>query len=221
MLQQLLLAATAEIERLRLQIASLQRNRFGRRSEQLDAETLQRGMEDLEQSLAEHEAGLERAALSLEGPEPQSPAPKTPARRPRTEPAKRNRGALPVHLAREEVVIDVEDKICPCCNGPLHLIGEDRSEMLDFVPAHVRVRVVCRPKYGCRACEEAVVQAPAPDRPIDGGMATEALLAHVLVSKYADHLPLYRQAQIFARQGIALDRSTLCNWAELAKVPPA
>jgi transposase len=212
MLQQLLLAATAEIERLRLQIASLQRNRFGRRSEQLDAETLQRGMEDLEQSLAEHEAGLERAALSPEGPGPQTPPPKTSPRQPRTEPAKRNRGALPVHLAREEMVIDVEDKICPCCNGPLHLIGEDRSEMLDFVPAYVRVRVVRRPKYGCRACEEAVVQAPAPDRPIDGGMATEALLAHVLVSKYADHLPLYRQAQIFARQGITLDRSTLCNW---------
>ncbi len=221
-LQQLLLAATAEIERLLLQIAGLQRNRFGRRSEQLDAETLQRGMEDLEQSLAEHEAGLDAAASppdgskpvgsQPEGPEPQTPAPDTPPRRPRTEPAKRNRGALPAHLARDEVVIDIEDKTCPCCNGTLHLIGEDRSEMLDFVPAHVRVRVIRRPKYGCRACEEAVVQAPAPERPIDGGMATEALLAHVLVSKYADHLPLYRQSQIFARQGIALDRSTLCNW---------
>ena len=84
--------------------------------------------------------------------------------------------------------------------------------MLDYVPAQFRVRVTCRPRYGCRACEEAVVQAPAPERPIDGGMATEALLAHVLVSKYSDHLPLYRQAQIFARQGITLDRSTLCNW---------
>jgi hypothetical protein len=72
--------------------------------------------------------------------------------------------------------------------------------------------VIRRPRYGCRACEEAVVQAPAPERPVDGGMATEALLAHVLVNKYADHLPLYRQAQIFARQGVTLDRSTLCNW---------
>ena len=84
--------------------------------------------------------------------------------------------------------------------------------MLDYVPAQVRVRVIRRPRYGCRACEEAVVQAPAPERPIDGGMATEALLAHVLVNKYSDHLPLYRQAQIFARQGVTLDRSTLCNW---------
>ncbi len=109
-------------------------------------------------------------------------------------------------------MIDVEDKVCPCCGGALHLIGEDRSEMLDYVPAHFRVRVIRRPRYGCRSCEEAVVQAPAPERPIDGGMATEALLAHVLVNKYSDHLPLYRQAQIFARQGITLDRSTLCNW---------
>jgi transposase len=94
----------------------------------------------------------------------------------------------------------------------LHVIGEDRAEMLDYVPAQLRVRAIRRPRYGCRACEEAVVQAPAPERPIDGGMATEALLAHVLVNKYADHLPLYRQAQIFARQGVTLDRSTLCTW---------
>ena len=203
-LQQLVLEAAAEIERLLLQLAGLQRNRFGRRSERLDDETLQQGMEDLEQSLAEHEAGLEAAAPEGSKPEgskpeeskpaeepPQTPAPQTPPLRPRTEPAKRNRGALPVHLVREEMVVDVEDKTCPCCNGTLHLIGEDRNEMLDFVPAHVRVRVVRRPKYGCRACGEAVVQAPAPERPINGGLATEALLAHVLVSKYADHLPLY------------------------------
>ena len=132
--------------------------------------------------------------------------------RARSEPAKRNRGALPADLPRVEQVIDVEDKVCPCCGGALHLIGEDRTEMLDYVPAQFRVRVTRRPRYGCRSCEEAVVQAPAPERPIDGGMATEALLAHVLVNKYSDHLPLYRQAQIFARQGVTLDRSTLCNW---------
>ena len=84
--------------------------------------------------------------------------------------------------------------------------------MLDYVPAQLRVRLIRRPRYGCRACENAVVQAPAPDRPIDGGMATEALVAQVLIGKYSDHLPLYRQSQIFARQGIELDRSTLCNW---------
>jgi transposase len=92
------------------------------------------------------------------------------------------------------------------------VIDEDTSEMLDIVPAQLRVKVIRRPRYACRACEEAVVQAPAPERPITGGMATEALLAHVLVAKCADFLPLYRQAQIFARQGIELDRSTLCDW---------
>ena len=108
--------------------------------------------------------------------------------------------------------MDIEDKACTCCGGLLHQIGEDQAEMLDYVPAQFRVRVIRRPRYGCRACENAVVQAPAPDRPIDGGMATEALVAQVLIGKYCDHLPLYRQSQIFARQGINLDRSTLCNW---------
>jgi transposase len=140
---------------------------------------------------------------------------------------KRNRGALPAHLPRVEVIVDVEDKACACCGGLLHQIGEDQAEMLDYVPAQFRVRLIRRPRYGCRVCENAVVQAAAPDRPsrltawrgisplrglIDGGMATEALIAQVLIGKYSDHLPLYRQSQIFARQGIELDRSTLCNW---------
>ena len=94
----------------------------------------------------------------------------------------------------------------------LHVIGDDRTERLDLVPAQLRVKVVCRPRYGCRTCEGAVVQAPAPERPIDGGMATEALVAHVVVSKFCDSLPLYRQAQMFKRQGITLDRSTLSAW---------
>ena len=206
-LQLLLHAALAEIERLRLLIAGLERNRFGRRSERLDDAAFHQGTENLEQSLAEQVARLDAAssAAAISMPEP-SPRP------PRTEPAKRNRGALPAHLPRIEVVIDVDDKACPCCGGMLHVIGEDQAEMLDYVPAQLRVRVIRRPRYGCRACEEAIVQAPAPERPIDGGMATESLLAHVLVNKYADHLPLYRQVQIFARQGVTLDRSTLCTW---------
>jgi transposase len=207
-LQLILRAALAEIERLQLMIAGLQRNRFGRRSEQLDDETLQHGLEDLEQSLAEQAAGIE-SVMAPEGPV----ASDTNTDPRRSEPAKRNRGALPAHLPRVEVMIDVEDKACPCCGNTLHQIGEDRAEMLDYVPAQFRVKLVRRPRYGCRGCEQAIVQAPAPERPIDGGMATEALLAHVLVNKFADHLPLYRQSQIFARQGVTLDRSTLCNWA--------
>jgi transposase len=202
-LQAILRAALAEIERLQLLIAGMQRNRFGRRSEQLDDDAFERGAEDLEQSVAEQMAGLEAAmppAAKL-GPRPADAAA-----------PKRNLGALPAHLPRLEVVVDVTDKACPCCGGTLHRIGEDHAEMLDYVPAQLRVKVIRRPRYGCRVCESAVVQAPAPDRPIDGGMATEALLAQVLISKYSDHLPLYRQAQIYARQGVTLDRSTLCTW---------
>jgi transposase len=194
-LQLILRAALTEIERLQLLIHGLQRNRFGRRSEKLDDEQLQRGLEDLEQSVAEQEAGLDAATTAAEpsATEPSAPEPKNAPRLPRTKPAKRNRGALPAHLPRIEVIVDVEDKACPCCGGTTHVIGEDVAEMLDYTPAQFRVKVIRRPRHGCRACEGAVVQAPAPDRPIDGGMATEALLAHILISKYGDSLPLYRK----------------------------
>src|SRR4051812_21877604 len=191
--------AQAEIEKLRLLIRQLQRGQFGRRSEKLDPDQLQLGLEDLEQTVAAAEAAQEAAIRSSDTPRP-------------LRPRRRNLGALPAHLPRLEVLVDLEDKACPCCGGALHAIGESREEMLDIVPAQLRVKVIRRPRYACRACEEAVVQAPAPERPITGGMATEALLAHVLVAKYADFLPLYRQALIFARQGVELDRSTLCDW---------
>jgi transposase len=192
-------AAQAEIEKLRLLIRQLQRGRFGRRSEKLDPDQLQLGLEDLERAAAAVEAAQEAVAASRDTPRP-------------ARPRRRHLGALPTHLPRVEVLVDVEDKACPCCGAALHVIGEATSEMLDVIPAQYRVKVIRRPRYGCRACEEAVVQAPAPERPITGGMATEALLAQVLVAKYADFLPLYRQAGIFARHGIELDRSTLCDW---------
>jgi len=198
-LQVILRAALAEIERLQVQLAGLQRNRFGRRSETLADETVQQASEDLEQSVAEKMAGPSAATQAKTRPSA-------------GEPPKRNRGALPAHLPRVEVMVDVEDKAGACCGGSLHQIGEDQAEMLDYVPAQIRVQVIRRPRYGCRVCENAVVQAAAPDRPVDGGMATEALIAQVLIGKYGDHLPLYRQSQIFARQGVELDRSTLCNW---------
>ena len=112
-----------------------------------------------------------------------------------------NRGSLPALLPRIEVTIDIDDKAFPCCTGVLHRIGDDVSERLDIVPARFRVLVTRRPKYACRTCEGAVLQAAAPTRLIEGGLPTEATVAHVLVGKYADHLPLYRQAQIYARQG--------------------
>src|SRR3954470_13880768 len=192
-------AAQTEIEKLRLLIRQLQRGRFGRRSEKLDPDQLQLGLEDLEQTVAAAEAAQEEVTARSGTPRP-----------PRVR--RRNLGALPAHLPRVEVLVDLQDKSCPCCGGGMHVIGEDASEMLDVLPAVLRVRVIRRPRYACRTCEGAVVQAPAPERPVTGGMATEALLAHVLVAKFCDHLPLYRQAAIFARQGVALDRSTLCDW---------
>jgi transposase len=119
---------------------------------------------------------------------------------------------LPVHLPRVDVVIDVESKICPCCGGSLHKIGETVKEMFDVVPVQYRVKRMVRPRYGCRGCESAVVQAPALAQPIDGGMATEAVLAHVATMKYGYQVPLYRQAQMLASQGVDLDRATLALW---------
>jgi len=192
--------ANAEVEKLQLIIKELMRSRYGARSEKLDPDQLQLALEEVAQSL-----GAAQAAV-----DPEAPADRKAAGE--RKPPLRNRGALPAHLPRVEVVIDVEDKRCPYCGGAMHVIGEDVAEMLDVVPALYQVKVIRRPRYGCRGCESAVVQAPAPERPLTGGMATEALLAQVLVAKYSDHLPLYRQAQIFARHGIDLDRSTLANW---------
>jgi len=197
LLKAMVLAERAESERLRQIIRELQRHRFGRRAESLPEDQLLLGLEEAEQV----------EAASLAEAEETTPAERAPAARRRT-----NRGALPAHLPRIESVVDVERRVCPCCSGALHRIGEDVSERLDIVPAQFRVIVVRRPKYACRSCEEVVVQAPAPARLIEGGLPTDASVAQVIVSKYADHLPLYRQAQIFARQGVTLDRSTLADW---------
>jgi transposase len=191
-------AHVAETERLKQIIKELQRHRFGRRAESLPIDQLEFALEEVEQSQAEDEAGAEAKDLER--------------RKTRSARRRRNRGSLPAHLPRIEQIVDVEDESCPCCSGAMHRIGEDVAERLDVIPAQFRVLVVRRPKYACRTCQEVVVQAPAPARLIEGGLPTEALVAHVVVSKYADHCPLYRQAQIYSRQGVDLDRSTLADW---------
>jgi transposase len=197
-LKAMLLAERAESDRLRQIIKELQRHRFGRRAESLPEDQLQLALEETEQVDAAGQAETEE---------------KIPAeRKVRAAQRRVNRGALPAHLPRIETVVDVESTICPCCSGMLHRIGEDVAERLDIVPAQFRVLVVRRPKYGCRVCQEVVIQAPAPARLIEGGLPTEATIAQVLVAKFADHLPLYRQAQIYSRQGVDLDRSTLADW---------
>ena len=125
----------------------------------------------------------------------------------------RNRGRLPAHLPRVERVIEPASTLCPCGCGAMTKIGEDVSERLDVIPAQLRVLVTRRPKYACRRCSGAVVQAHAPEHVVPGGLPTEAPIAQVIVAKFGDHLPFYRQAGIYARQGIRLDRATLGNWA--------
>ena len=184
--------AEAEIERLRLIIQKLQRSQFGRRAERLDDDQLLFGFEDLNADIARVEATLPLKTVK-------------PSR------LRADRPSLPAHLPREDIRLDLDHQTCPCCGGALHAIGETVSEMLDHVPARLRVIRICRPRYGCRACG-TIHQAPAPERPIAKGLASPGLLAHVLVAKYCDHLPLYRQSQIFARHGVEIDRSTLANW---------
>jgi transposase len=115
-----------------------------------------------------------------------------------------------------DVTIEPEDTNCPCCRAPMHVIGEETSQRLDVIPVQFRVIVTHRPKYACRVCAQAVVQAPAQERLIKGGLPTEAMVAHVLVAKYAWHLPLYRQAQMLLAQGLDIKRAILAFWVGYA-----
>ena len=187
----------AEIERLQLLIAKLRRMQFGRRSEKLE-----RQIEQLELQLDELETA--QAETTVASPTPGAAAQPAdigkPVRRP-----------LPAHLPRQVRKILPKEAACPDCGGELKALGEDVSEMLEYVPAHFQVIRQVRPKLACSRCDK-IVQAEAPSRPIARGLAGPGLLAHVLVSKYCDHLPLYRQEEIYAREGVELERATLADW---------
>jgi len=189
---------TTEIENLKLLILKLKRMHFGPRSEKYsqDIQQLELRLEDLETNRATTEPPpLVPAAVSL-----QQPSSRKPVRRP-----------LPAALPREIETITPGQETCPDCGGKLRCLGEDVSETLEYVAGRFKVIRTVRPKLSCAGCSQ-IVQAPAPNRPINRGLAGPGLLAHVLVSKYADHLPLYRQAEIYAREGVELDRSTLADW---------
>ena len=183
------------IVRLEKLLADFKRALYGAKSEKANPDQYHLALEDIETAMAVVHA--EDEAID---------PPKTAASKSRV-----GRGFLPKHLPRVEEVIAPEDVTCGC-GAERHIIGEDVSERLDIVPAQFRVLVTRRPKYACRSCEAGIVQAPAKPRLIEGGMPTEATIASVIVSKYADHLPLYRQSQIYARQGVDIDRSTLAFW---------
>lgn len=184
-------------------IAEMHHALYGKKSEKLADDDRQLAFEDLEVALAEVE----------EKKSEQSPDKEKPKRK---KIAKRNRGNLPEGLPRIERVIEPDSLECPCGCGKMHRIGEDRNERIDIVPAQLRVILTVRPKYACRTCTDGVTQAPTPPWLIEGGLPTEGAIAHILVSKYADHLPLYRQSQILARSGLDIHRSTLADWAGVA-----
>jgi transposase len=189
----LLLSREVLLEKLKIELLRLKRMRFGRSSEQLDEKIAQ-----LELTLEELETSQTQIVV---------PAPISEARPERTKPVRK---ALPSHLPRESIT---HTPACNCesCGGELERLGEDVSEVLEYVPSHFKVIRHVRPKFACSKCQ-SITQSPAPDRPIARGLAGSALLAHVLVSKYCDHLPLYRQSEIYARSGVELERSTLADW---------
>lgn len=193
-----LLSHQSEIEHLKLLIAKLRRMQFGRKSEKLE-----RQIEQLEFKLEELQSEKGLTANAHEFAAEASPnfrASAKPARRP-----------LPEHLPREVKTYVSGEETCSECGGRLRKLGEDVSEILEYVPARFKVIRHVRPKLSCAGCER-IVQAAAPSRPIERGLAGPGLLAHVLVSKYCDHQPLYRQAEMYAREGVELERSTLADW---------
>jgi transposase len=164
----------------------------------LHPDQLNLALEDTEQTIAKAEA-IEEKRQAAEAPRKR----------------RINRGALPAHLPRIHETVAPATTNCPCCQQPMHVIGEETSERLDVIPAQYRVIVTHRPRLACRACER-IVEAPAPEHLIKSGLPTEAMVASVLVAKYAWHLPLYRQAKMLAAQGLDLDRSTLAFWVGYA-----
>lgn len=191
--------ARARLERM---IAQLRRDKFGAKSEKSDPDQQHLPFEDVEVAEGMLAAASEEARKVLGDHRKSASAPK------------RNKGHLPAHLERIEQVIEPDSTLCPCGCGEMVKVGEDRSERLDVIPARFRVLVTVRPKYVCRSCAGASHrQAPAPEWLVPRGLPTEALVAHSMVSKFGDYLPFYRQADIYRRQGIDLDRTMLANWS--------
>jgi transposase len=197
-LKRMVLERDAELANLKLQIAKLQRLQFGRSSEKIQDQLaqLELGLDALEADRAEREAESNKTAAAPG--QPRDSTKRKPVRKP-----------LPAHLPRETVVHEAPCA-CPKCGGRLSKLGEDVTEVLE-VEKHFKVIAHVRPKMSCRTCE-AISQSELPSQPIARGIAGPGLLAHVLIAKYCDHLPLYRQSAIFARDGIDLDRSTLAGW---------
>jgi transposase len=196
--------AASEEARRRLEnvLDDMRRQQFGAKSEKLRPDQYHLPLEDVEIAQGVLDAAQEKATRIIQGRSGATACPRH-----------RNRGQLPAHLPRVEQIMEPASTRCCCGCGEMTKIGEDVSERLDVIPAQLRVLVTRRPKYACRRCSGTVVQVHAPEHVVPGGLPTEALIAQVIVSKFGDHLPFYRQAEIYARQGVRLDRATLGNWA--------
>jgi transposase len=192
---------TLQIEKLKAQLAKLRRMKFGQSSERMTqlADQLELTLEDLEARQAHAECVVRGQVDQDETEEPK------PRRKPK-------RAPLPDHLPRDVITHPAPgaDR-CAACGGKASVLGEDVTEVLEYVPASFRVVRHVRPKVACKCCD-TIAQAPAPALPIPRGRAGPGLLAHIIVAKFADHLPLYRQSQIYAREGVELPRSTMADW---------
>ena len=196
-----LYAKTLQIENLKAQLAKLRRARFGRSSEKLDRE-----IEQLELTLGELEEGVaESKSRAARAEKASAPAARA------SEDHKHGRKPMPAHLPRERTVHEPAPTCTACGGTVLRKLGEDVTELLEYIPSSFKVVQIVRPKWSCRACE-TIAQAPLPSFPIERGRPGPGLLAQVVVSKYADGLPLYRQSEIYARQDIDIDRSTMADW---------
>lgn len=194
------------IDKLKFELARLKRWRFGAASEAVGSEQIALWEAELDGDIAAAEARLGQLAGAPVAPE--TAPPQVPPPPPKAQP---KRKPLPDWLPRVEVRHELASCTCPECGLGLTPMGEEVSEQLDIIPAQFFVRRHIRPKYSCRHCE-TVHTAPMPAQPIERGLAAPALLAHVLGSKYLDHLPLHRQEQIYARDGVVLPRSTMAGW---------
>lgn len=208
-------AALAERNLLRERLERELRAKYGPRSERsgLLGSPGQSLMPFLEEALLPAPPGsASPSGSSSPGPSPEATTP--PASEPATKNKPTGRRALPATLERRKTVIDVPeaDRVCLCCKSPLRRIGEDTRERLEYEPASLFVLLEERPKYACAACADGVLSAEPSPAPIARGLAGPGLLAHVVVSKYQDHLPLHRQEHIFERLGVALSRSTMADW---------
>lgn len=197
-LEQKLAQLKMQYDEVKARLEQLLHERYGKKSEKLKSE---------EHPIADEPVVTPEEAAEIEAAEQEITVTSHTRKKPKRKP-------LPAEFPREIVVyaLPPEEQICQCCNGPLQIIGEDVSEKIEYIPAQIKVIRTVRKKYGCQKCEIGVKIAPLPATLLPKALAAPGLLSHVILSKYEDHLPLYRQERIWQRLGVDIPRATLCSW---------